>query len=511
MSGDELRLSLSELQTAEFLYEARLFPDLEYTFKHALTHDVAYRSLLEDRRRHLHAAVVEAIERLHADRLSEMVEVLAHHATRGSLGTKAVRYLRQAGAKAVARSANQEVIRLLQTALDLLAEMPETAESLSDILDIRITLGPALIAVHGTHAEEVRSSYERALDLVERLGDVSRRFPALWGLWYVANYRGQYEQAYEYAQRLLSTAQAGNDTGRLLEAHHSLWATFNAMGQPADSITHAELGVALYDRDRHASQMFLYGGHDPGACCRWHLAMNRWLLGYPDHALGVMRDAFRFTEQLGHPMTTAISLWTMVWILYHRGEREVAAETAGRLHSLADSHGFKGWLQIGIVMPYTRPTMRLDAVTLAEMRQRLLDARSAAWRHIFCMCVFAEVCIDAGHPEEGLRALATLGPADRNAFCGPEVYRIEGELLLRSADRSADVEARFRTAIELAQRRAEKSLELRAASSLARLWRRQGKKEQARRLLADIYGWFTEGQETRDLIAAKALLDELKI
>jgi class 3 adenylate cyclase/tetratricopeptide (TPR) repeat protein len=511
VTGDDLRHALSRLQTAEFLYEARLFPDLEYTFKHALTHDVAYGSLLEDRRRALHAAVVQAIERLHADRLSEVVDVLAHHAVQGRLGPKAVRYLRQAGQKAVARSANQEAIRLFETALDLLAEMPESAESLSDILDIRIALGPSLIAVHGTQAEEVRTSYERALELVERLGDVSRRFPALWGLWYVANYRGRYQQAYEYAQRLLSAAQAGDDTGRLLEAHHSLWATTSAMGQPADSITHAELGIALYDRDRHASQTFLYGGHDPGTCCRWHLAMNRWLLGYPDQALAATRDAFRLAEQLGHPMSTAITLWTMAWVHYQRGEREAAAETAEQLQPLAESYGFKGWLQPGIIMPHTRPTVRLDAVALAETRQRLLDARSAAWRHIFCMCVFAEVCIDVGHPEEGLRALETLEAADRNAFCGPEVFRIEGELLLRSAGVGSEgAEARFRTAIELAGRRAEKSLELRAATSLARLWRRQGKKKEAQRLLADVYGWFTEGQETRDLIAAKALLEELK-
>jgi class 3 adenylate cyclase/tetratricopeptide (TPR) repeat protein len=469
MSGDELRHSLSGLQTAEFLYEAQLFPDLEYTFKHALTHEVSYGSLLEDRRRNLHTAVVQALERLYADRLSEVVEVLAHHAVRGHLGDKAVRYLRQAGAKAVARSAHQEAIELFETALDVLAELPETRESLSHALDIRIALGPALDAVHGAHAEEVRTSYERALGLVKRLGDVSRRFPAIWGLWYVAIYRGQYQQAYEYAQQLLSVAQAGDDSGQLLEAYHSLWATLHAMGQPVESKKYAELGVALYDRDRHASQALLYGGHDPGACCRWHLAMVRWLLGYPDDALAIARDAIGLAQQLGRPMTTAIAHWHMAWVHYQRGEREAAVECIDRVTSLAELRGFKGWFQAGIVMPHTKPMVRLDAVALAEMRQRLLNARSAAWRHIFCICVFAELCMDAGHPEEGLRALATLEAADRNAFFSAEVCRIEGELLLRSADGSADAEARFRTAIELARCRAEKSLELRAAISLARL------------------------------------------
>ena len=225
LTGDDSRRALSELQTAEFLYEARLFPDLEYTFKHALTHDVTYGTLLEDRRRALHAAVVEAIERLHTERLDEQVEVLAHHAARARLGTKAVHYLQQAGAKAIARSANREAVQLLQTALALLAELPEDAETQSDMLDVHIALGPALIAVHGTESEEVRALYDRALALVERVSDISRRFPILWGLWYVAYTRGQYRHAHDDAQRLLDAAQAADDTGQLIEAHHALWAT----------------------------------------------------------------------------------------------------------------------------------------------------------------------------------------------------------------------------------------------------------------------------------------------
>ncbi len=511
VTGDDLRRALSELQTAEFLYEARLFPDLEYTFKHALTHDVAYGSVVQDRRRALHAAVVEAIERLHANRLGEEVEVLAHHAVRENLGAKAVRYLRQAGAKALARSGNQEAIGLFETALTLLAELPETTDSLSDILDVHIALGPALIAVHGTEAEAARASYDRALELINRLGAELRRFPVLWGLWFVAYTRGQYQEAHASAQRLLIAAQAGDDTGRLLEAHHSLWATLTAMGQPAAVVPHAERGIALYDRDRHAPHAFSYGGHDPGACCRYHLAMNRWLLGYPDQALASIRDAYRLAEELRHPMTTALTHWYMAWVHYQRGEREAAAEAAERLHSLAQSHGFKAWLDVGIVLPQARPTVRLDADILAETRQQLMRVPSAAWRRVFCLCVLAELCVDAGHPEEGLRVLAAVRAADRDAFYAPEVHRIEGELLLASADAAADsAEQRFRTAIDLARRRAEKSLELRAATSLARLWRQQGRNEEARRVLADIYGWFTDGLQTRDLIAAKTLLEELR-
>ena len=511
VGGDELRHALSELLTAEFLYEARLFPDLEYTFKHALTHDVAYGSLLEDRRRALHAAVVEAIERLYADRLNEEMEVLAHHAARARLGAKAVRYLRQAGEKAAAQSANGEAVGLFETALGLLAEMPETAEKLSEMLDVRIALGPALVAVHGPPSEEVRTSYDGALALIERTGDVSRRFPVLWGQWYVAFSRGEYEKAQESAQKLLSDAQAGDDTGRLVEAYHSLWATTSAMGQAATALAHAERGIALYDPARHASNTFSYAGHDPGACCRYHAAINRWLLGYPDQALAAVRDAYALAQRLGHPMTTVVTLWVVAWVHYQRGEREEAAESAQRLAWLADSHDFKSWRDALTVIPHARTTTPLDAAELARIYERLLAARPTVWIHIAVLCMFAELCLDSGHPEDGLRALATVSPSNRNAFCATEIYRIEGELLLGAGEGRTDTaEERLRIAFELARRRAEKSLELRAATSLARLWHQQGKSEEAWRLLSDVYGWFTEGLKTRDLVAATALLQELK-
>jgi len=310
---------------------------------------------------------------------------------------------------------------------------------------------------------------------------------------------------------LLHAAQAGNDTGRILEAHHSLWATFTAMGQPTAALTHAERGIALYDRDRHAVHAFQYGGHDPGVCCRYHRAINRWLLGYPDQALLAIREAYRLAEQLRHPMTSAITLCYMGWVHYQRGERDAAADTAERLNSIVEAHGFRGWSEVGIVLTHVRGTARVDVDAVVDTRRRLFAARSAQWRHIFALCAFAELCLEAGHPEQGLQVLAELEPADRDAFCASEIHRIEGELLLRMKKAAADVaEERFRTAVDLARRRAEKSLELRAAISLARLWHRQQRKQEASQVLAGVYDWFTEGLGTRDLIAAKTLLEELQ-
>ncbi|MBI4573321.1 MAG: AAA family ATPase, partial [candidate division NC10 bacterium] len=181
----DLHRTLAFLQAAEFLYEISLFPDLEYTFKHALTHEVAYQGLLHERRCALHMRIVEAIEQLHPVRLTDQAEQLAHHAFRGEVWPKAVTYLRQAGAKAVARSGYQEAIGLLEQALSALAYLPENAEALREAIEIRVELGPVLVTVKGGASPEVERAYAEARDLCNRLQDTSRLFPVLWGLWYV--------------------------------------------------------------------------------------------------------------------------------------------------------------------------------------------------------------------------------------------------------------------------------------------------------------------------------------
>jgi class 3 adenylate cyclase/tetratricopeptide (TPR) repeat protein len=509
LGDDELRRSLTELQTAEFLYEARLFPDLEYTFKHALTHEVAYGSLLQDRRRLLHAGLVEAIERRHASRLAEHVEILAHHAVRGGLGIKAARYLREAGVKAVARSANHEAVGLFDQALAALAGLPETTETLRERLDVRTALGPALTTLKGAGSGEVEASYQEARALAERFEDPSRLFPSLWGLWYNHFSRGHYEPARETGAHLLEVAQRGDDTGQLLEALHALWPTLSGMGRTTEAARHAERGQALYDRERHAGQTFLYGNHDPGACCRYHLGMTHWLLGYPDRALAALRAGFRLAEELKHPFTTVIGCFFGAWLYHARGEREAAMAMADQMLALASEQGIAAWQHIAALLPRRRAGQRLDAKDLPDIRRLVAaGAGGAPWRQVFLLCAFAEQCLEVGRVEVGLQALAAVPEAHRAAFYGPEICRVEGELLLARSGAAA-AEAAFRAALDLARTRTERSLELRAATSLARLWRDQGKREAARDVLGDVYAWFTEGFDTGDLRAARTLLDEL--
>jgi predicted ATPase len=306
MPGDAFREGLAQLQAAEFIYETQLFPEIEYTFKHALTHEVAYGSLLAERRSALHATIADAIERLYGPQLTEHVEILAHHAVRGRVADKAVHYLREAAAKAAARSANREAVEFFAAALENVKALPCGDETLATELNICIQMGPALIALKGASATEVENLYLRARDLVEQLDDATQRVPALWGLWYVQYTRGQYEEARTAGERLLEAARNANDSGQLLEAHHALWATLSGSGRATAAIEHMESGIALYDRKRHAGQAFLYGGHDAGACCRWHLAANRWLLGDYSRSMNALADALRLTEELKHPLTTVI-------------------------------------------------------------------------------------------------------------------------------------------------------------------------------------------------------------
>jgi len=437
--------------------------------------------------------------------------VLAHHAARGGLRAKAVRYLRLAGEKSLGRSASLEAIGFFESARELLDGMPETAETLSESLDLHIVLGPALITVKGAAAPEVHAVYARAHDLVERLGDASRRFPVLWGLWFINYTMGRYQAARAAGQQLLDDALGGDDSGRLIEAHHALWPTLLAMGESAAAVPHMERGIALYDKQRHASQPSMYAGHDPGVCCRYQLSLTRWLLGYPDAGIAVLRDAMRLSEELQHAQTTTVTLWFETTLNALRGDRKAAAQSAERLAAITGAYGFAPWTDIAVVASQAPLGGRLDAASLSEIHRRLMEIRSAAWRRVVCLCLLTELCLEAGCPGVGRVALSAMREEDRSAIFAPEILRLEGELHLQGPPTAVDTAERcFRDAIELARRRTEKSLELRATTSLARLLAARGEREEASRALGGVYAWFTEGLATRDLREARMLLDQLK-
>jgi class 3 adenylate cyclase len=337
---EEVRRGLIQLQAAEFLYETSLFPDIEYTFKHALTHEIAYGTLLQDRRRALHTRIVETTEQLYGDRLGEQVERLADHAVRGEVWDKAVMYLREAGTKALSRSANLEAVAYFTRALEVVKTLPLSDEREKQELALLLALGPALQSTKGFGAPEIEPVYLRARELCQQTGETSQLFPILWGLWLLYLQRGELQTARDLGTQLFSLAQHLRDTALLLEARHALWATSFFLGELTLTRAHSEHGIDLYDSPQHRVLAFLYGGHDPGVCCRDFGALALWLLGYPDQALKRSHDALALAEKLTHPLSLAEALGYAAWLHEFRREPEAVQQRADALLALASKHGF---------------------------------------------------------------------------------------------------------------------------------------------------------------------------
>ena len=517
LSEENLRRELGHLQAAEFIYETRLFPDLEYTFKHALTHEVAYGSLLQDRRRVLHARIVEAIEKLYADRLIEQVERLAHHSVRAELWEKTVEYLHQAGKKAAVRSATQEAIAYFEQALEALEHLPESRQRIEKAIDIRVDLGPVLIATKGFQAPDVEENYSRAHALCEQFGETPQLFPVLWGLAMARNLRGELRVGRELGDRLLVLADRANDPALLLEAHHAGWGNLSMLGELTSAWFHLEQGFAIYDQQKHKHHAFLYGGHDPGVCCGYHAAEVLWLLGYPDHALRRSKDSLALARELSHPSTMSFALSWAAWFHQYRGERRAVRVRVEEGMTLATGQGFssrrvqapflQGWLLVE--EGHEQAGITEMAKILAADRTRGVSGR---WIAQYA-ALLADAYRKSGRTIEGLKVVTeeqSRVQISGARFYQAEVHRIKGELLLtQDTPDEHQAEACFQDALKIARRQSAKSLELRGAMSMSRLWQRQGKKAEAQNLLAEVYGWFTEGFDTADLKQAKLLLEEL--
>jgi tetratricopeptide (TPR) repeat protein len=507
---DELRRALGRLQISEFLYEARLFPELEYTFKHALTHEVAYGSLLSERRRTLHGALVGAMEKVYADRLDQHVERIAHHAQQGRLLEPATIYLYQAGMRAAARNSNREAVGLFDQAITIAAELPETRETLARLADLHLARATSLAATSGPGAPEVEPAYVTAHDLAVKLGESGRRFLALWGMWFVNYGRGRQTTARSLGEQLLAVAETDGDSGRLLEAAHAMWATLCAIGANVDAMAHFERGLALYDPARHGTQASIYGGHDAGSCCHYHLGRTQWFLGFPDRARARLREAIESADRLGHPLTMIIGRIFAAETRYIAGDYAGAHEHAERALEMATTGAFSGWTEDGrVVLACVAARERDDARALDDMyvqvTRRLV---STVWRRVMSLILMSEVLCERGDLERATGALDAIPYDQRDLLMAPEIRRTRAEICVRGGARG-EAERWYRDAIHLAQARAERLFELRAATGLSRLLASTGRRDEARRGLDGVYARFTEGFDTADLVTARTLLDEL--
>jgi tetratricopeptide (TPR) repeat protein len=434
------------------------------------------------------------------------------HFERARAASRSIRYRCLAAEQALQRCAFPEAIEHLTSARSLLDRVPDARERVALELDVLTILGPALYSALGPADPEVETVYLRARGLAEQAGEATRLYPALFGLWYVHYGRGEYPPARELGEKLLALAQKEGDTGRLLEAHHALWPTVFAMGEPTTARMHLERGLGLYDPAHHQAQISLYGGHDTGVCCRNHLSITWWLLGYPDRALAALAEALARAERLAHPMTTTVVLNFAPWLHLFRGEHAACRMHAERLVTLAAAQESPTYIAEGrAAMAVLDMLGRRDRRRLAELYETLcgLQETRTVWRSVASFCVLAEIAAEIDEPDLGFTALDAIAAPHRDAFFAPEIHRVRGALVLRR-DGPAEAEPWLRRALDVARARSERALELRAATSLARLLVRLGRHAEARETLGAVYGWFTEGLDTADLRAARALLDDLE-
>lgn len=487
-----------------------------FDFTHDRIREVAYRRLLRERQRALHARIADSMETLYADRLDEQVERLAHHAARGELGEKAVGYLRQAGAKAFANSAHTNALAYFTRALELLGTLAPGAARDREELSLRLALGPALQATRGYATSEVEQNYARARQLAAEVGTPVQQFQALWGIWLVASHRASAGTALELGRELLALAERLDDPALLLEGHHALWPVRVWLGSAAAARRHLEQGMALYDRARHQSHAFVYGGHDPGVCCRKVASWAFWILGYPARGLEESVASLRLAGDLDHPMSIIVALvWACVFRDLRREVHEIG-EHACALINLSTEHEASQWLAAGTIIDgAVRAELGEGEMAIARIRRGLADYRSTG-AHLFVpyfLSLLARACLRLGEPREGLRVIAEALERARTTgelLWEAELLRLEGELLLAGSpeDRAGAREC-FRRAIEIARRQEARSWELRAALSLARLLAAEGERDEARQTLTDVYTSFTEGFDTADLREASAFLEEL--
>jgi predicted ATPase len=508
----QLERMLGDLQAAEFIYEQPATGDIEYVFKHALTQDVAYNSLLIERRKLLHYRIGDAIESLYASSLDDHLAKLAHHYNHSDNVTKAVAYLGRAGQQAIRRSAYADVISGLTAAIDLLQKLPDSPEYIQRELPLQLALGPALIAVKGWAAPETERAYTRARGLCERLGDPPALFPTLAGLWVVYLVRGELRTAYELAERLLWRAQGAHDPALLASAHRYLGITTYCMGELLPAREHLEIPFSPYDPERDGAPTF---GLDAGLICLSFGAWTLWQLGYPDQALKRGNEALALAQRLSHPFSLAFArIWVGV-VHQYRLEARAAQKTAEDAIALCAEHGFSEYSAWATCLRGWAIAELGSHEGLAQVQEGLAAYRATGaelWRPYF-LCPLAEACRETGRLEDGLSALTeALATVDehKNRIFEPEMHRLKGELLLRQNNSNiAEAQSCFEQAIEVARKQSAKSLELRATNSLARLLAKRDRRDEARTMLAGIYGWFTEGYDTADLKDAKALLDEL--
>jgi class 3 adenylate cyclase/predicted ATPase len=510
---DELQTCLSRLVASELVFQRGTPPAAIYSFKHALVQDTAHGSLLRSSRQQLHAQIADALETHSPELMDTQPQLFAQHYAEAGLVEKSVNYWGKAGRRSAGRSAMAEAASQFHKALDQLGLLPDTPERQRKELEIWSALGAVLQAVKGFAAPETGQAYARARELWEQLGSPSEFRQLPYGQSVNHMVRGEFDLAQRLADDLLRLSRERNDADGLALGHYCSGQNLMFAGRFASSRSHLEAGLALYDPISHHLLVYQAGIH-PHVNSHAILGMVLFCLGYPEQALARSSAAITEARGLAHPPSVAVGLTFGARLLSLVGDNAALGERTDQLFSLAIEQGFPFWRAEGTTF---RGWVKVKNGDVAEGIS-LLRSGMAAYRATgaevwtpYRIALHARACEIAGQVEEGLTLLDdALQIVERTGerWFSAELNRHKGQLLLRQGQTEA-AEELYRKALSIAEEQEAKLWELRAAASLARLCRNQGRAAEARDLLAPVYGWFTEGFDTPDLKEAKALLGEL--
>jgi predicted ATPase len=518
----ELSSALNRLIAAGLLFRQGVPPHARYLFKHALVQDAAYGTLLREPRRALHARIAETIEDTFVEIAANRPELLARHCAEAGLTERAASFWGKAGQRSLARSALVEAAEQLTRALDQIATLPGTPALRREEIKLQVALITPLIHVKGYAAPGTKAAVEQARLLIEQaeaLGeppdDPLLLFAVLWGVW-VANYAAfNGDVMRQLAAQFLELAEKRGMAAALLHAHRIMGISLLCTGDLAESQRYLDRAVAIYDPAAHRPLATQFG-QDARVSALCYQSLARWLLGYPDAALTSSDQALRDAREIGQAATLMYALvLTSLWHAHH-GNYATATALLDEGIALADEKGatfFKAYLTSthGLLMTLTDNSS--SAVEKITSGIAALRSTGATMMVPLFLSHLARAYAELGQFDDAWRciseAMATVRTTSERWY-EADLHRIAGEVVLRSPERDATkAEGYFERALAVARQQQAKSWELRASMSLARLWRDQGKAQLARELLAPVYGWFTEGFDTRDLKEAKALLEEL--
>jgi predicted ATPase/transcriptional regulator with XRE-family HTH domain len=487
----------------------------QYRFGHALFQQYLYQSLDASERVYLHEAVGQALEQLYQAQ-TEMVAVqLAHHYQAAGLVAKAVEYLCQAGERAARLHAYAEAITHFSQGLTLLERLPETTDRLRQELRLQLALGASLRFLRGWAAVEVEAVYLRARALCEQLGDTSQLILVLWGLYGFYVVQGMLRTAYELGEECLHLAQESEDPIPHVVSHFMLGAPSHHLGDLLACRKHLEQGIVILNGLEHRHMPEFFSGVTAGVLYRSFVAHTIWQLGFPDQSLSQNQDALVLAQNLSHPFSIGTALAYAAMLHELRREWRLAQAQAEAAITTCTKLTFPYYLAWSIVVKGAALAEQGETEEgIAQIQQGMADLYSigSRMREPYYLSLLARAYTKAGRLEEGLRtldeAMDSAQTEDDHSHVA-ELYRLRGEVLWQQGAGENEVEVCFQQAIIFARQQQAKSLELRAVMSLGRLWQQQGKATAARRQLAMIYAWFTEGFDTPDLQDAKALLDKL--